>query len=867
MAIDARVLDLLLDWEERQGRGEPVSLEELCRGCPDLLGELKRRVRELQEVNGLLSTEKQGFPPAPSAARPAPPPAGDRYRPLRFHDRGNLGEVWVAEDMELRREVALKRIQERRGDVESRRRFLIEAEVTGRLQHPGVVPVYGLVRDANGEPYYAMRFIEGESLKQAVAQFHAADRQPRHDPGERNLALRELLNRFVAVCKTVAYAHSKGVIHRDLKPANIMLGKYGETLVVDWGLAKRLRAPEAGPGSDAEAPGPGPDAGGGGTRTGWAQGTPAYMSPEQAEGRWDEVGPTSDIYSLGATLYTLLTGELPRYQSFEVGRQVKRGALVPPRRVNGKVPPALEAVCLRAMALPPEGRYGSAQELAQDVEKWLADERVTAYREPVTASLARLARRHKPVVAGGLALLVSAVVALAVGNLLLSEANEQIRREKAAAEGNLKKARHFADKADGIIQDNLVRASEEDLRNLPGAEPLRRRVLNAALQHYRELAEQGEEVREFSGELADVQLRVARIEALLGTAEDALKSCRAAIDRCERLLPARPDLRVTLGRSCRDAGNVLFLQLRKAEDALPYYERAIQVFTALLDEESSDELRNELAATYNNRGLAKQEGDREGALRDLEEALAIRRRLVEANPHRRDFQIALAKSHSNVGNWQRAALRYAAAPERARALRQQSEENARTTLQIWERLAEEDPAATDLQIGVARSLQSLGTVHLAAREPAKALDCYGKARAIWERLNTVPEYQYYVLFDHRLIALAQDQLGDRDGARRNLEQACDGWERLLRYHDNQRYRHECASCYVALARVLAGSLRSAGEPAERQKRAEQALESLRRAAAHGYKDTALLQKDARLEPLRSEYPEAFRRIFADPPRQ
>ena len=151
----------------------------------------------------------------------------------------------MALDAELNREVALKQILDRHADdPDSRARFLLEAEVTGRLEHPGVVPVYGLGCDAEGRPFYAMRFVKGESLKEAIERFHAAEARG-GDPRRWNLELRQLLSRFVAVCNAIAYAHSRGVIHRDLKPANILLGPYGETLVVDWGLAKVVGRGEA----------------------------------------------------------------------------------------------------------------------------------------------------------------------------------------------------------------------------------------------------------------------------------------------------------------------------------------------------------------------------------------------------------------------------------------------------------------------------------------------------------------------------------------------------------------------------------------------------------------------------------------------
>jgi serine/threonine-protein kinase len=158
---------------------------------------------------------------------------GERFTILRPHAQGGLGKVSVARDMELNREVALKEIQPKFADnAENRARFVQEAEITGGLEHPGIVPVYGLGQYADGRPFYAMRFIRGDSLEEAVDRFHKSD-QPGRDTTERSLELRKLLGRFIDVCNAIAYAHSRGVLHRDLKPGNVMLGKYGETLVVD----------------------------------------------------------------------------------------------------------------------------------------------------------------------------------------------------------------------------------------------------------------------------------------------------------------------------------------------------------------------------------------------------------------------------------------------------------------------------------------------------------------------------------------------------------------------------------------------------------------------------------------------------------
>src|SRR6516164_9499360 len=239
---------------------------------------------------------------------------GSRFLILRPHARGGLGQISVALDAELNREVALKDLRpERADDPASRARFLLEAEITGRLEHPGVVPVYGLGCDAQGRPYYAMRFVKGDTLKEAIDRFHAREGDADSDPRRSNLELRQLLNRFVAVCNVMAYAHSRGVIHRDLKPANILLGPYGETLVVDWGLAKVVGRGESAAHAGAVEATLQLTSGSGSSETlpGTALGTPAYMSPEQAEGRLEQVGPKSDIYSLGATLYCLLAGQPP----------------------------------------------------------------------------------------------------------------------------------------------------------------------------------------------------------------------------------------------------------------------------------------------------------------------------------------------------------------------------------------------------------------------------------------------------------------------------------------------------------------------------------------------------------------------------
>jgi len=336
---------------------------------------------------------------------------GQRFLILRPHARGGLGAVFVALDNELHREVALKQILEKHvDDAVSRQRFVAEAEITGGLEHPGVVPVYGLGTDAEGRPYYAMRFIKGDSLKEAIARFYE-DEALKADPGRRSLELRKLLRRFLDVCNAIDYAHSRGVIHRDLKPANIIVGKYGETLVVDWGLAKAVGRADPSLGEQTLAPSSG---GSSETFSGSALGTPAYMSPEQARGELNRLGPRSDVYSLGATLYCLLTGK-PPVEGDDIGavlHAVQEGQFRRPSQHDPALDKALEAVCLKAMATQPEDRYATPKALADDLDRWMADEPVTAWREPFSRRARRWARRNRTKVTAAAVALVAGVVGL-----------------------------------------------------------------------------------------------------------------------------------------------------------------------------------------------------------------------------------------------------------------------------------------------------------------------------------------------------------------------------------------------------------------------------------------------------------------------
>ena len=338
-----------------------------------------------------------------------------RYR----HAAGGLGQVSIATDLQINREVAIKEIREKySSDPNIRRRFLQEAEITGRLEHPGIVPVYAAGHHPNGEPYYAMRLIAGDRMTDAIAQLHLIK-----DRDFATIARRRLLNRFIDVCNTIDYAHSRQIIHRDIKPHNIMLGEFGETLLVDWGLAKHLADSESAPDSSI---GSGSASTPQETRLGTVMGTPGYMSPEQAAGDTRAVDTRSDIYSLGATLHHLLTGKPPAAvnpsePAAEHDQQI-RSALQ-----RSDIRPQLAAVCHCALRFNASERYATAKELAGDIERFLADEPVSVHTDGLLTRCRRHLKKHPALAAASVVTVFLTVIGLIAWSLLTSAHSRDIQ--------------------------------------------------------------------------------------------------------------------------------------------------------------------------------------------------------------------------------------------------------------------------------------------------------------------------------------------------------------------------------------------------------------------------------------------------------
>jgi serine/threonine-protein kinase len=764
---------------------------------------------------------------------------GTRFRILRPHARGALGEIFVARDMELDREVALKQIQERHADnTQSRARFVQEARITGALEHPGVVPVYGLGQYADGRPYYAMRLIQGDSLKEAIGRYHRAD-SARRDPGSRVLEFRKLLGRFIDVCNAVAYAHSRGIMHRDLKPGNIMLGKYGETLVVDWGLAKPVSRKDDSHDTDERALELSSDRSGTATQVGSAVGTPQYMSPEQAAGRLDELGPATDVYSLGATLYCLLSGK-PPFEDTEAAtllRHVQRGEFLPPRKISADVPPPLEAICLKAMALKSRDRYPSPRALADDVEHWLAGEPVSAYPEPWRARTRRWVSRHRTLVTATAATVLVATGILAVTAVLLQQAKTQAETHARLAEEQRIRAETNLDAARRAVREHFTLLSESALSQEPGTQPLRKKLLQTALDYYQGFLKQRHDDPALRAEVADAHLRVGDITSQIGSKPQALAECRQALAVFDDLAHEKPDDVPVLTGLSRTYALIGSLQSETGQpaEALRCHQQALALEQRLLEVVPDDpQLRAALAHSHNAIGrLQRETGQLADGRRSHEQALAILERLAEAHPLSTSFRADVAQTYEYLG------ITDGEAGEHARALTALTQ-----SLAVRERLAGAEPSSRQFQDDLARSHYNIANTQVKLHQPAEALRSNQEALALRLRLAqdnpSVTQYQLNLARSYNNVGVLQDVLGQSAEALKSNRQALAIQERLVEANPEvTQFQNDLARCHLNIGLQ---ELRFLGKPADALRSYEKAL-AIRRTLAAANPSLPQFQED------------------------
>ena len=452
------------------------------------------------------------------------PELQSRYQFRRKLGGGGLGIVSIYFDTELQREVALKEIRSDYADNSRlRREFCTEAAITGSLEHPGVVPIYSLGDSSDGRPYYAMRLIGGNNLRSAIKSFHkdvSSGSTPYLGP-----RLRELIRRLIEICNVMHYAHIRGVLHLDLKSDNVMVGRYGETLVIDWGLAKTTGACEVRASSIGATPsvqGEQPVLVTGSSLEqlpqGTAFGTIAYAPPEQLNGRADQIDSRSDLFSLGAILYEILTGDPPcaGMNRVEALHSVEANLIPPATEKANQAPKGLGAIAAKAISFKPQDRFQSAQTMREDLQSWLDDEPIGAYQESLLERTGRWRRKHQTFVriATAALTLVTITSLFAVYRINVAKQNQEAARKEAMQLYKLARS----------ATDNLLTGTSDRLSEIPDSTDVRRQLLKDAVKSYQEMAQFPAREPELRRDSVRVALKLATVQRELGEIDDAIES-------------------------------------------------------------------------------------------------------------------------------------------------------------------------------------------------------------------------------------------------------------------------------------------------------------------------------------------------------
>ncbi|HEX7839539.1 MAG TPA: serine/threonine-protein kinase, partial [Kofleriaceae bacterium] len=642
--------------------------------------------------------------PAGPDEAPLPVVPAIHYRPEREIARGGMGRIVAAEDQRLGRRVALKELID--PGFEQHGRFQREALITARLQHPGIVPVYEAGRWPSGEPFFAMKLVSGRPLDWVIAE-------------TTTLAERlALLPRIAAAADAIAFAHSQRVIHRDLKPANVLIGEFGETVVIDWGLAKSLDDAE-GPESLRPVARPRPRSAEPNASTltvaGAVMGTPAYMAPEQARG--EPLDQRADVFALGAMLYHLLAGA-PPYNAHTATDVIAAAAIGKVRPLADREPGApmdLVAIVERAMAARPADRYADAGELATELRRFLTGQLVSAHRYTAGERVSRFVRRHRAAVT----IAVLAAIGFAAGGTF---AVRRIMHERDVADHE----RRLAD-ARRVAAEQLINRMLSDVKDR--LQQIGRVDLLASL---------GTEIRDYYGTLAKIPggMPVDDIDRM-ATAADLLGGAERESGKLDQALSTWTEARAMLARAAGDRTaeharfdrrmiarldfeiGTIHQQRGAADEAVRLYQQAKRELDALLAELPTDasallgaaDVRDKLGDLFRNQGKVDQ------AIDEYTEARSERERAVgSAGERSQDEVLAVSTSHLKIGSVFQVRGESARALDEYRAahrLREGLIKGARDEVDLQNKLLEVDLPLGDLQRQVGDPRGAIGTYHQA----------------------------------------------------------------------------------------------------------------------------------------------------------
>ena len=699
--------------------------------------------------------------------------------------QGGVGRVLRGFDRHLGREVAIKELLGGLGSVgpsgsphisPTLARFVREARITAQLEHPSIVPVHELGVRPDGTLYYTMKRVRGRTLEQAIGEAASLDQRLR------------LVAPVLDLCHAVAYAHARGVIHRDIKPANVMVGEFGETIVLDWGLARLRGGPDPDgrhvrlPDDDGSDPGR--------TVAGAAFGTPTTMSPEQARGDVEAVDERSDVWSLGAVLFHLLTGRPPFVgaSAHAVIVQAQRDAAPPVRSLEPGAPAELAAIAERALSRDPEARYPSAGAMARDLDAWTTGRRVEAHTYTSWEILRRFVGQHRTsVVVTALAAVI--LLAAAIGtHLRVRDARDRAAKQRDAA-------RQFA--------SYLVNEVSEDIASLPGAGAIRKEVLTRALAYYEDAGADQSAPPEEQRNLAVGTLRIGELAMEAGELEVAER----AYERAEPILralrersPKDPDALLDMAEWAEDQGGVAQARGQDGQ-ARSKYQEALALGEAVLEAHPRrvKAMRTVARATYYLGLLRLATGPTDQAGPLLSRSAALELQILEALPGDETASTNAVHSQHSLAKLELVRGRVDAAVS---ALER--------GLAVGEARMKVAPHDADAQMAMIESLSELSSIALSQGQTVRAVERGREALATAERLQAEDPWS---AVKRRTVSAVQQSLawslaarGEREEARALAQRSLETQEALLLQEPTSASaRREVTVALHALAGILDGA--------------------------------------------------------------